>query len=190
MQQITNDLFLLQKNENGRNRHKTDAMILLFYILLALIAAASPSGELDGGQDWSQCPPACKCKWASGKRTADCEAAGLDSLPLFPRPDLIQVLVMDHNPLKTLPPRAFHLTGLINVQKVFMKNCSLHDLDPTALGGLVILIELDLSDNHIKELKQGTFRVIIPSKSQWLKTTKKRNVEQTTYFRLSKARKA
>ena len=134
-------------------------MILLFYILLALIAAARPSGELDGGQDWSQCPPACKCKWASGKRTADCEGAGLDSLPLFPRPDLIQVLVMDHNPLKTLPPKAFHLTGLINVQKVFMKNCSLHDLDPTALGGLVILIELDLSDNHIKELKQGTFRV-------------------------------
>ena len=172
------------ENENGRKRQKTDAMILLFYILLALIAAASPSGELDGGQDWSQCPPACKCKWASGKRTADCEAAGLDSLPLFPRPDLIQVLVMDHNPLKTLPPRAFHLTGLINVQKVFMKNCSLHDLDPTALGGLVILIELDLSDNHIKELKQGTFRVIIPSKSQWLKTTKKRNVEQTTYFRV------
>ena len=135
-------------------------MILKTYLILALVAAATPSGptDLEGG-DWSQCPPACKCKWASGKRTADCESAGLESLPLFPRPDLIQVLVMDHNPLKTLPPKAFHLTGLINVQKVYMKNCSLHDLDPTALGGLVILIELDLSDNHIKELKQGTFRV-------------------------------
>ena len=66
---------------------------------------------------------------------------------------------MDNNPLKTLPPRAFHLTGLINVQKVFLKNCSLNDLDPTALAGLVILIELDLSENNIKELKQGTFLV-------------------------------
>ena len=66
---------------------------------------------------------------------------------------------MDHNPVKTLPPRAFHLTGLINVQKVFLKNCSLNDLDPTALAGLVILIELDLSENKIKELKQGTFQV-------------------------------
>ena len=66
---------------------------------------------------------------------------------------------MDHNPLKTLPPGAFHLTGLINVQKVFMKNCSLSDLDPTALAGLVILIELDLSQNNIKQLKQGTFHV-------------------------------
>jgi len=65
---------------------------------------------------------------------------------------------MDHNPVKTLPPRAFHLTGLINVQKVFLKNCSLNDLDPTALAGLVILIELDLSENKIKELKQGTFQ--------------------------------
>ena len=101
----------------------------------------------------------CKCKWASGKRTADCGSAGLGSLPLFPQPELIQVLVMDHNPLKTLPPGAFHLTGLINVQKVFMKNCSLSDLHPTALGGLVILIELDLSENHIKELKPGTFEV-------------------------------
>ena len=66
---------------------------------------------------------------------------------------------MNHNPLRTLPPRAFYLAGLINVQKVFMKNCSLNNLDPTALAGLVILIELDLSDNHLLELKQGTFQV-------------------------------
>jgi Leucine-rich repeat (LRR) protein len=66
---------------------------------------------------------------------------------------------MDHNPLKTLPPRAFHLAGLINVQKVYMKNCSLNDLSPTALGGLVILIELDLSENNLYELRSGTFQV-------------------------------
>ena len=40
-----------------------------------------------------------------------------------------------------------------------MRNCSLDDLDPTALAGLVILIELDLSENNIYELKDGTFLV-------------------------------
>ena len=137
-------------------------LLVLVYLLLVASSATPSGGEMDsasGDSDWTKCPPACKCKWASGKRTADCKAGGLESLPLFPRPDLIQVLIMDHNPLKTLPPRAFHLTGLINVQKVYMKNCSLNDLHPTALGELVILIELDLSENYIKELKQGTFQV-------------------------------
>ena len=139
-------------------------LLVPFIVLIVAASTASPSGsggELDlDSSDWSQCPRSCKCKWSSGKRTADCEAGGFTELPLdFPRPDLIQVLIMNHNPLRTLPPRAFHLAGLINVQKVFMKNCSLNNLDPTALAGLVILIELDLSDNHLLELKQGTFQV-------------------------------
>ena len=60
--------------------------------------AGTPSWDLKGsevtastGSDWSQCPLGCKCKWASGKRTADCSASGLQSLPLFPQPELIQV---------------------------------------------------------------------------------------------------
>ena len=136
-------------------------MLLVPFIVLILASTASPStgGDLDSeSSDWSQCKP-CNCKWASGKRTADCKARNLTSLPSFPRPDLIQVLIMDHNPVKTLPPRAFHLADLKNVQKVFMKNCSLISLDPTALAGLGILIELDLSENHLLELKQGTFLV-------------------------------
>ena len=136
-------------------------MLLELVYLLLVASLASPSGEMDleATSDWSNCPRACKCKWASGKRTADCESGAYESLPLFPRPDLIQVLVMDHNPLRTLPPRAFHLAGLINVQKVYLKNCSLNDLHPTALAGLVILIELDLSENYIGELVEGTFEV-------------------------------
>ena len=69
--------------------------------LLRLPLQATPSGELlrsarsaaselassssEAASDWSHCPSACKCKWASGKRTADCESGGLESLPLFPR---------------------------------------------------------------------------------------------------------
>ncbi len=141
-------------------------------LLVLSLGPATPSGQMEafveaaggggGGStvsevDWSQCPRMCKCKWTSGKRTADCSSAEYNSLPMFPRPDLIQVLIMDNNPVRTLPPRAFQLTGLINVQKVFMRNCSLNDLHPSALGDLVILIELDLSDNNLYELKPNTF---------------------------------
>ena len=67
-------------------------MLLVPLIVLIVASMASPNtGDLDSdSSDWSQCPRSCKCKWASGKRTADCEAGGLISLPLFPRPDLIQ----------------------------------------------------------------------------------------------------
>ena len=60
---------------------------------MATTASPSTGGDFDSEtNDWSQCPRSCKCKWASGKRTADCENASLTSLPLdFPRPDLIQV---------------------------------------------------------------------------------------------------
>ena len=70
-------------------------MLLVPLIVLIMATTASPStgGDFDSEtNDWSQCPRSCKCKWASGKRTADCENASLTSLPLdFPRPDLIQV---------------------------------------------------------------------------------------------------
>ena len=61
---------------------------------------------------------------------------------------------MKGNPLGSLPERAFQLSGLINVQKAFLQNCSLSAVHPTAFLGLEILIELDLSNNGIRELEQ------------------------------------
>ena len=73
--------------------------------------------------DWTAgCPrSACRCKWVSGKRTADCGQGGLRGLPDFGQPDKIQVLHMRGNALGSLPERAFREKGLINVQKVFMQ---------------------------------------------------------------------
>ena len=55
-------------------------------------AAADPAGDPEGEEDWTTgCPRGCRCKWVSGKRTAECQDAGMDRLPDFGRADKIQV---------------------------------------------------------------------------------------------------
>ena len=62
-----------------------------------------------------------------------------------------QVLHMSGNPLVLLPKLAFRMTGLINLQKLYLSNCSLESVDATAFDGLLILIELDLRHNSLRE---------------------------------------
>ena len=66
---------------------------------------------------------------------------------------MLQVLRMSGNPLLSLPERAFRAAGLINLQKAYLGNCSLARIDATAFEGLVILIELDLTHNHLRDAK-------------------------------------
>ena len=63
----------------------------------------------------------------------------------------LQVLRMSGSPLGTLPERAFRAAGLINLQKAYLSNCSLARVDATAFEGLVILIELDLTHNRLRD---------------------------------------
>ena len=107
---------------------------------------------------WTEgCPRPCKCKWVGGKRTADCSSAGLTSLPEFARPEQIQVLHLSHNPIGSLEDKVFERRGLINVQKAFLKNCSIAVVNATAFHRLYILIELELSYNNLRTLEPGTF---------------------------------
>ena len=48
---------------------------MMALLLLVLLAAAS-------GDFLSSCPAMCKCKWSSGKQTADCSNSGLTAIPL------------------------------------------------------------------------------------------------------------
>ena len=146
-------------SSNHRHRCKVIVAICLWLIM------ASVSGE---GEDWSKCPRECRCKWISGKRTAECQNNRLSSLPKFPMPDKIQVLHMNGNPLSMLPDKAFVKTGLINVQKAYLSNCSLTEVHPGAFSELVILIELDLSNNELKSLHPGTFEGNIRIRKLWL----------------------
>ena len=49
-------------------------------------------------------------------------------LPDFGQADKIQVLHMSGNRLRALPERVFQLKGLVNVQKVYLRNCSLAEV--------------------------------------------------------------
>ena len=111
-----------------RRRPRIDFVVFVSLLLLNMLMWEDVGGE--AGEDWSRCPRQCKCKWISGKRTAECQSAGFVRLPKFPMPDKIQVLHMNNNPLVTLKNKAFVEAGLINVQKVYLTNCSLDDVHP------------------------------------------------------------
>ena len=82
--------------------------------------------------------------------------------------DKIQVIHMDNNPLAQLTDMAFASVNLINLQKVYMANCSLNNVHPGAFTSLVILIELDMSGNELRTLHPGTFNGNIRLRKLWL----------------------
>ena len=63
---------------------------------------------------------------------------------------LVQVLHLSHNPLISLGQETFLTMNMINLQKVYLNNCSLQTVDKTAFRSLTLMIELDLSDNKVK----------------------------------------
>lgn len=139
-------------------------------IVVVVVLAVPDRAERRQVDDWtSGCvATGCKCKWISGKRTADCRASGLSGLPNFTSPDAIQVLHLDHNPLREVGERAFYAVGMINLQKVYLSNCSIASVDPSAFDRLVLLIELDLSRNQVAGLKDGTFNGNFRIRKLWL----------------------
>ena len=82
--------------------------------------------------------------------------------------DKIQVMHIDNNPIGQLTDMAFVSVNLINLQKVYMANCSLNNVHPGAFSSLVILIELDMSGNNLRTLHSGTFKGNIRLRKLWL----------------------
>ncbi|KAK3917655.1 Peroxidasin [Frankliniella fusca] len=124
----------------------------LLLALLVLLAAAVSSSD-----DWTQCPAACKCKWVSGKKAAECTSYDLTAVPRGLSPEL-QSVDLSNNPLQLLPRDAFRDVGLVNLHKLFLRDCGIRELHQEAFSGLEILIELDLTANQIHTLHPGTFR--------------------------------
>ncbi|KAJ6649796.1 Leucine-rich repeat-containing protein 4 [Pseudolycoriella hygida] len=67
-----------------------------------------------------------------------------------------QVLDMSGNNLQILPRDTFIRTGLVNLQKVYLRNCRLGQIDDDAFNGLTNLIELDLSHNLLTSIPTAT----------------------------------
>lgn len=88
-----------------------------------LLVAESGTGAQET-PDWSTCVGKCKCKWVSGRKTAECSAANLTRIPDNLSPD-IQHVDLSGNKLLSLPADAFKAVGLVHLHKVNIANiCS------------------------------------------------------------------
>lgn len=105
--------------------------------------------------DWTDCPPPCLCKWTYGKKSALCASSNLTSVPTL-NSDL-QVLDLQQNFISYLKKDEFSSAGLLNLQRIFLKNSSLREIHRDAFRDLKILIEVDLSNNYISVIPRDTF---------------------------------
>ena len=69
-----------------------------------------------------------------------------------------QVLNMSGNVIPLLMSQQFSALGLLNLQRISMSRCGLVQIDGHAFGGLTNLVELDLSQNLLKEVKKKNIR--------------------------------
>ena len=175
-------------------RQKMESSVPLFLKLLIFSALAANSDSSPGFlmEDWTGtgCPDKCECKWISGKRTATCRG-GLTEVPQFRDNSTaakIQVIYLSHNPLVSLPQKVFKARGMIDLQKIYLRNCSLAEVHPTAFEGLGLLIELDMSLNSLRTLKQGTFDGHFRIRKLWLQHNRFRSLHDFTFPNISHLR--
>ena len=108
-----------------------------------------------GQEDW-ECFPPCKCKWVSGKKTAECIRQNLDKIPQSLSSE-IQNLDLTGNKIVHLHEDAFSRASLVNLHRLTLRECDIESIHTRAFKGLKIVIEIDLSANNIKRLHAGTF---------------------------------
>lgn len=135
-------------------RHPLGGRILLaLFLLIGSFALLSRAAAFP---DWTDCPAVCRCKWTSGKKSALCPDAGLTSLPASLDPDM-QVLDLSGNKIPALQTEIFKRAGLVNLQRVFLRNAGIYEIHADSFKDMRILIEIDLSDNHVMSLEPDTF---------------------------------
>lgn len=128
-------------------------ILLALFLLTGCFALLSRAAAFP---DWTDCPAVCRCKWTSGKKSALCPDAGLTSLPASLDPDM-QVLDLSGNKIPSLKSEIFKRAGLVNLQRVFLRNAGIHKIHADSFKDMRILIEIDLSDNHVITLEPNTF---------------------------------
>lgn len=125
-------------------------MRLAGYVWAAALAAAVTAGRAD------TCPFACVCKWKNGKQSVECKDRSLITVPEG-IDAATQVLDVSGNNLQILSAGAFHRVGLLNLQRVYMSDCRIGQIDGRALRGLNNVVEIDLSRNMLTAVPSATF---------------------------------
>ncbi|XP_051172531.1 uncharacterized protein LOC127288873 [Leptopilina boulardi] len=123
---------------------------LLVSVILLLV-----SKDVVGQDNW-ECLSPCKCKWVSGKKTAECIRQNLVEIPSFLSSE-IQYLDLTDNSIVQLHNFSFSKVNLVNLQKLTLKQCDIETIETEAFKGLKIVIEIDLSGNSLKYIYPGTF---------------------------------
>lgn len=127
---------------------KWPVVVINVMVLKTIIAGIAPPGS---------CPPACMCKWKGGKQTVECVDRALITVP-EPVDPATQVLDLSGNNLQILPQEAFAKTGLVNLQRVYLRSCNLGQINDRAFKGLTNLVELDLSHNLLTQIPSNSFK--------------------------------
>lgn len=136
---------------------KPKIMAIIFGIIFTLFALAQPTV---GDAEWMNDCGVCKCKWISSKKMGDCKNTSLISVPKEMSTEL-QVIDLSENIIPELRANEFRDANLLNLHKIYMKNCTLQEINRDAFKTLQLLIELDLSNNRLKVIYVGTFDDVI-----------------------------
>lgn len=142
-----------------QHSHSISYYVVLYLTIISLFAAFTNHNgvECRGGE--GSCPSVCVCKWKSGKETVECLDRQLVKIPENIDPNT-QVLDMSGSNLQVLPGATFKRAELLNLQKLYLRNCRLGQIDDKAFEGLTNLIELDLSHNLLTSVPAATFQYI------------------------------
>lgn len=130
--------------------------VVLYLTIISLFGAFTNRNGVECRGSEGSCPTVCVCKWKSGKQTVECLDRQLINIPENIDPST-QVLDMSGSNLQTLPGETFQRAELLNLQRLFLRNCRLGQIDDKAFEGLTNLIELDLSHNLLTSVPSATF---------------------------------
>lgn len=118
--------------------------VVVVVVVLGGWLGATTAAATAGGSD--SCPAVCNCKWRSGKKSVECGDKALITIPEGIDPQT-QLLDMSGNNLQTLPSETFVRAALLDLQKVYLRDCQIGQMDERALRGLSNVVDLDLSRN-------------------------------------------